>query len=373
MKRLVLIGGGHSHVEVMRRLRLQPEPATEVTLINPGARAAYSGMVPGLIAGHYSPDDCHIDLARLADAPNFRFVHSDVIGLHLDARLAFCGNGDAIAYDTVSIDIGSKPGTVDIPGAGQHALSVKPTEQFLERWGTLIGRARDGTLRPGYRIVVVGGGAAGVETVLAMQHRLRAAGATGVRFALLTDTEDVLQTHCLRVRRTFRRVLAQRDVAVLLGERVAMITRNSIKTTSGTCIDSDLTVWATGASAPLWPRASGLHTDNNGFIRINRCLQSVNRPEVFASGDVASMDGSPRPKSGVYAVRQGPPLAQNLRRSLRNEPLKTYFPQALALALISTGNKRAVASRGSLAIEGAWVWKWKDWIDRRFMLRYRTD
>ncbi|MGH7949501.1 MAG: FAD-dependent oxidoreductase, partial [Candidatus Binataceae bacterium] len=362
-----------SHVEVLRRLRLEPEPGTEITLINPNRLAAYSGMLPGLIAGHYPPEACHIDLAQLALATDFRFVQSAVTGLHPDARLAFCENGESFAYDVVSIDVGSKPGTLDVTGAAQHTLSVKPTERFLQHWDELLDRARRQLLPAGLRMVVVGGGAAGVETLLAMQHRLREAGAANIRFALVTDTADLLPTHPARVRRIFRRVLAQRDVALILGGRVARITRDVIVTASGARIDSDLTVWATGASAPFWPHASGLLTDANGFIRVNRSLQSVNRPEVFASGDIASMDGAPRHKSGVYAVRQGPPLTENLRRALRGESLVHYRPQPFALALISTGDRYAVASRGAFAIEGAWVWRWKDWIDRKFISRYRLD
>jgi selenide, water dikinase len=135
-------------------------------------------------------------------------------------------------------------------------------------------------------------------------------------------------------------------------------------------VKADAIVWATGASAPLWPGASGLATDARGFILVDDRLQSVSHPGIFAVGDIASVKDDPRPKSGVYAVRAGPVLHENLRNALLDVPLRGWQPQPRALALISTGDRYAVASRGSLALAGAWIWKWKDGIDRKFMRRY---
>jgi selenide,water dikinase len=367
MKRLLLIGGGHSHVEVLRRFAQRPEPGTELIVVSPHPHSMYSGMLPGLIAGHYRLEECRIDLASLAHRARARFLQTRVNGLHPDARLAFCLNGETLTFDFASLDIGSQPDTLQVPGAAEFALAVKPAERFVERWREIALRAE--ALPPRWRLLVVGGGAAGVETLLSMQHRLRSAGARTPDFSLVTDVPEVLHTHSPRVRQIFARLLERRGVQTHCGRRVIEVRSRSVLRDDGSEIPADLVVWATGAAAPFWPRACGLATDERGFIRVNASLQSMNRPEIFAAGDIAEMD-SPRPKSGVYAVRQGPPLGDNLRRALTGEPLITYRPQLQALALISTGNRYAVASRGTLAVEGAWVWKWKDWIDRRFINRY---
>ncbi|MGH8631067.1 MAG: FAD-dependent oxidoreductase [Burkholderiales bacterium] len=367
MKRLLLIGGGHSHVEVLRRFAQRPEPGVELLLATPYPFAMYSGMLPGLIAGHYRLEECQIDLVALARAARARFVQTLVNGLQLDAKLAFCASGRTLRYDFASIDIGSRPDVLDVPGAADHALAVKPAERFIEQWCELVRGAP--ALPERWRLLVVGGGAAGVETLLSMQRCLRRAGARHLQCALVTDTPEVLQSHSPRVRQIFARVLEQRGVEVHAGRRVVEVRKRAVLRTDGSEVAADLIVWATGASAPFWPRACGFVTDARGFIRVNASLQALDRPEIFAAGDIAEMD-SARPKSGVYAVRQGPALGENLRRALRGEPLSAYRPQRHALAIISTGERHAVASRGALAVAGAWVWRWKNWIDRRFVRRY---
>ncbi len=370
MKNLLLIGGGHSHVEVVRQFSRRPVADVRITLVNPTTHTPYSGMLPGLIAGHYSYRQCHIDLPALAGTAGGRYVAAAINGLQADANLAFCDNGESLAYDVASIDIGSTPATLGIAGATRHGLKVKPTDRFLVQWDAVLARAQQGSLPDGFRIVIVGGGAAGVEVLLAARHRLIGSGFTTGQYAVVTDGDDLLPGHCARTRRYFRDVLNRRGVAMHLGQAITKVTRDAVVTASGEHIDADLVIWATGAAPAGWPDACDLAVDERGFIRVGQTLQVIDRPNLFASGDIASMDCFTRPRSGVYAVRQGPPLAENLRRFLDGSPLLKYHPQALALALISTGDRYAVASRGWLFARGAWVWHWKDWIDRRFMKRY---
>ena len=373
MKNLLLIGGGHSHVEVLRRFARQRAAQVRITLVNPTTDTPYSGMLPGLIAGHYTFRQCHINLPELARSAGCRFVTAAINGLHKDARLAFCNTGETLKYDVVSIDIGSTPATSGVAGAARHGLKVKPTDRFLLKWDALLERARQKQLPHGFRIVIAGGGAAGVEVLLSVQHRLVSAGFSAAHYAVVTDGDDVLPGHSARTRALYRRVLQQRNIEVHLRQRIVEVNRHAIISASGEQIAADLVIWATGAAPAGWPKASGLTVDERGFIRVSDTLQVIGQPEIFASGDIASMDGYVRPRSGVYAVRQGPPLAENLRRMLRGESLVPYHPQVQSLALISTGDRYAVASKGSLSIEGAWVWRWKDWIDRRFMKRYGVD
>lgn len=367
-KRLLLIGGGHTHVEVIRRFGTAPEPEVEITLVSPGRYVPYSGMLPGHIAGHYSHADCHIDLDPLCRQAGVRRVDGAVNRLDLEQRLAACGNAGERHYDVLSIDTGSTPVIGNIAGASEHGIPVKPVPEFLQRWEQLRKRARN-TGRD-IRIAVVGAGTAGVEVLLSMQYRIAADGGQA-RFTLISDGPSILAAHPSGVRRRFENILRQRGVAVRLDSTVERAESGTLQLRGGERLPCDEVLWITGAAAPAWPGASGLQTDAAGFILVNAHLQSLSHPEVFAAGDVASMSHAPRPKSGVYAVRQGPPLTENLRRVLRGAPLIEYRPQHRTLALISSGDRHAVASWGSWAWSGNWVWRWKDHVDRGFVERYR--
>jgi selenide,water dikinase len=220
-------------------------------------------------------------------------------------------------------------------------------------------------------IGVVGGGAAGVEMLLAMQWHLRSTlRASAPRFTLVTDAPALLAEFPAAVRKKFGRVLVEREVVLHLASPVVAVEPGSIVIERGRRVAVDRVVWATAASAQRWPQAAGLDCDRQGFITLDAMLRSTSHPFVFAAGDCATQDDHPRPKSGVFAVRQGPPLATNLRRAARGEPLVPYAPQRRALALISTGDRHAIAVRGPFVAEGDWVWRWKDRIDRRFMAQY---
>jgi selenide,water dikinase len=328
-------------------------------------------MLPGWIAGHYTRAECHIDLAALARFANCRFLRSACNGINAEAGLVFCENGKHLEFDLVSVDIGSRSPAFETDGALEHAIAVRPVEQFVLKWEKACRALASG--KGPESVAVVGAGAAGTEVLLAMQHRLQGiAPSAAVKFLLVGDQPDILTTHGARVQEIFKRVLAERAVSLHLGVPVQRVDAGAIRLRDGRTIESDLIAWATGASAPLWPHSAGLATDSRGFILVNDCLQSVSHPGVFACGDIATLRDHPRPKSGVYAVRAGPPLAENLRRALLGQALRGWDPQPHALALISTGDRYAVGSRDKLAFEGGWVWKWKDWIDRRFMERYRV-
>ena len=368
-RRLLLIGGGHSHVEVIRRFGIAPEPGVSVTLISPEQHTPYSGMLPGYIAGHYRFADCQIDLDALCRHAGLVRIEGAVNHIDFEHRAAGCDNGVEQCFDVVSIDTGATPVTAAIPGADRHGIPVKPVSPFLDAWASMRAAARQSTEE--IRIVVVGAGAGGIELALAMHHRLRT-DSCRAQFTVISDSPSILPAHPSGVQRRLLRILRARGITVQLNAPVERAESAGLLLRDGTLVPADHVVWVTGAGAPAWPRTSGLQTDDAGFIAVNGHLQSMSHDCVFASGDVASMVATPRPKSGVYAVRQGPPLTENLRRALRGEPLLTYRPQHTALALISAGNRYAVASYGPLAIGGAWVWRWKNRIDTRFMLQYST-
>ena len=368
VKRLLLVGGGHSHVEVVRRFGAAPPRGADVILVSPDRYASYSGMLPGLIAGHYAFHDCHIDLEQLCRAARVTFERAEFTALDLAKNVARCKVGGERSFDLLSLDIGSTPDTAAVPGSLPFAVSVKPVSALLAAWETIIAAAR----RAPQSIAIVGGGAGGVELAAAMYHRLQAECAVASRLSLVTDAPVILPAHPPGVRRVFERLFAQRGIALYCASRAVKVEAGVLHLESGVRLGADWIVWATAASAYAWLKSSGLLTDARGFVAVDDTLRSASHPRVFAAGDCASMANRSLPKSGVYAVRQGPPLAENLRRALAGMPLIRYSPQRRALALISTGGRHAVASWDGMAVSGHWVWRWKDRIDRGFVVRYRT-
>jgi selenide,water dikinase len=374
LRDIVLVGGGHSHVGVLRRFGMHPVPGVRLTVICRDTHTPYSGMLPGYIAGHYAYDEVHIDLSRLARFAGARFFRDEALGLERNANKVLCRNRPPVPYDYLSINIGATPQMSNVAGAAEHAVPVKPIDGFNERWQLLLERVRK---HAGVtRIAVVGGGAGGVELTLAMQYRLRKElSASGrnpdeLSLHLLTSSAVILPTHNASVRRAFERVLAERGVDLHCSAEVDRVWAARLHTAGGETVDADEIVWVTRAGGAPWLRATGLALDAEGFIQVSDTLQTLTDPKVFAAGDIASMVNHPLEKAGVFAVRQGLPLAENLRRAVEGRALKPYRPQRRWLALISTGDKYAVASRGALGFQGAWVWRWKDWIDRRFMRRF---
>ena len=280
MKKLLLIGGGHSHVEVIRRFARQRAANAHITLVNPTTHTPYSGMLPGLIAGHYNFRQCHIDLPALARTAGCHYVAAAINGLHADAKLAFCDNGETLEYDIASIDIGSTPATLGISGASRHGLKVKPTDHFLLEWNAVLERAKNNSLSEGFRIVMAGGGAAGVEVLLAVQYRLINAGFRAAQYALLTDGDDLLPGHSEKTRVLFHRVLQQRGVEIHLRQRIVAVGRDEIVCASGERHSADLLIWATGAAPAGWPRACGLAVDERGFIRVNERIIRERQPDA---------------------------------------------------------------------------------------------
>jgi selenide,water dikinase len=369
MKQLLLLGGGHSHVEVIRRLGLVPPPGTRIALVSPDRHTPYSGMLPGFVSGHYTFGECHIDLDHLCDSANVHFHRAEALAIDPQRKAVRLSDGTTMPYDALSIDIGSTPPAHAVPGALEHAIRVKPVSGFLRVWDEIRRTAHNAGRAP--RIAVIGGGAGGVELALALHYRLGNCCRSGpVAVDVFTDTATILPGQSARVVKTVARILAERGITVHAHSKAIRIEPERLHTADGACFEADHFIWATGASAPEWIAASGIGTDGAGFIAVNAFMQSASHPDIFAAGDIASMTGHRIPKSGVYAVRQGPPLAANLRQALASMSLIPYVPQPTALALISAGDKYAVASYGKIAFEGAWVWRWKDFIDRRFMNRY---
>ncbi|AFY86020.1 selenide, water dikinase SelD [Chroococcidiopsis thermalis] len=414
-KDLVLIGGGHSHAIVLRMLGMKPIPGIRVTLITEASDTPYSGMLPGHVAGFYTHEECHIDLRRLAQFARVQFYRDLVVGLDLVNKKVICANRPPVAYDLLSVDIGSTPAQISVPGAAEYAIPAKPVAQFLQHWYDLcrdVTTCRDVTCNVStLRLGIVGGGAGGVELAMAMQGHLQSIrspqpplkrGAKSSRLFREEREDRDLEIHLFQrgaelmpnynswVRHRCQEILIHKRIQLHLQETVCEIqsyptpytytggfpnpplpTPYTIKCESGLQVECDRIFWVTQASAPDWLQAAGIATDERGFILVNDALQSVSHPDVFAAGDIASMVNYPRPKAGVFAVRQGKPLFKNLRRALLGRSLQPYKPQKQYLSLIGTGDGKAIAAWGKLGFGATgWLWRWKDAIDRKFMQRF---
>ena len=360
---LILLGGGHSHALVLLRWAMQPLPGVRLTLVSELGESPYSGMLPGLVAGHYERDDVHIDLRRLCQHVGARFIQARVAGMDPHKRTVQLQDRPDLQYDTLSINVGATP-DLSVPGAAEFSTPVKPIAHFWPRWL----QVRDRLLASDQpqTIALVGGGAGSVELALSMAHRLQKAKARH-RVMLVTRGAGLLPGYPQPMLRWLQQRLQRYDIQVTTHFDVARVEAGGLISSAGDSLPADEIFWCTQARAAVWPGASGLAVTDAGFVRVLPSLQTVDFPDIFAAGDCAWMDASPSARAGVYAVRQAPVLFQNLRRFIQGEPLRDYRPQHHFLSLLATGDKDAVGARGRLAIAGPWVWRWKDRIDRRFM------
>ncbi len=324
-KSIVLLGAGYAHALVLREVGKRPLPGSRLTLVTPRAQAAYSGMLPGLIAGLYASGEAHIDiepLCRLADA---NFVLDEAAGIDLASKRVICASGPPLDFDLLSIDIGSAPNIRGVPGAAEHAIPVKPIDSFLVRFEAVRRSILEG--RGGARIVIAGAGAGGVELMLAIERRLRKdavaadCDAGKLSFTLLSADADILKTYPLRLRARFREILAGRGIELSAGRAATRVENGAVHLEGGQALPFDALFWATEASPAPWLAGTGLALDVRGFIAVEPTLESISHPGVFAAGDVASFQPQ-LPKAGLYAVREGPVLAANLRSAASDGALR---------------------------------------------------
>ncbi|NER80682.1 MAG: selenide, water dikinase SelD [Leptolyngbya sp. SIO1D8] len=377
VKDLVFVGGGHTHAIVLRKFGMKPLPGVRLTLITNLVDTPYSGMLPCHISGLYDFDASHIDLRPLSRFAQCQLLMDTAVNIDVDNQRVICAHHPPVAYDVLSVDIGSTPANVSVPGADEFAIPAKPVPHLLGAWQQFLEQVRQAP--PGQiAIAVVGGGVGGVELTLNMQIRL-----WGLLDELGRSRED-LSIHLFHrgaeiangrnrsTQKLLHQRFVERDIHLHLQESVCAVeaTANDqrlVQCESGLQIQCDRVFWVTNASAPPWIQETGLITDDAGFILIEDTLQSSSHPHIFAAGDVATMKNHLRPKAGVFAVRQGPPLFHNLQAYLQNQPLKPFRPQKQYLNIIDTGNGSAIASRGPFTVESKLMRAWKDRIDRTFM------
>ena len=354
---VVLLGAGHAHVEVLRRFAMRPEPGVRLTLIGREPETPYSGMLPGLIRGDYTHEQAHIDLASLAAIGNARLILGEATGFNPDARTVSVVGRPDVSFDFLSIDIG---GTPIMPcDAG---VPVKPIGRFLEQLYHL-----EATLPPGSRLAVVGAGPAGAELALALAVRF----AGHFHLVLVSATPEPVAGAPAKARSIVRDALAAAGVELICGVSATAMEHGQLLLADGSSIEVATALWTTGVEGPPFLAASGIACDAAGCIRVTPALNSISHPHVFAAGDCAALEGRPRPKAGVWAVRAGTPLADNLRRAATGQRLHPWRPQRDALVIMGLGQQRAVAWRNGIAMQGKSVWRLKERIDRRWMRTYQ--
>jgi selenide,water dikinase len=355
---IVLIGGGHTHALVLKMWGMKPLPGARLTLINPAPTAPYTGMLPGHIAGHYPRKALDIDLVRLARFAEARLILGAASAIDREARTITVGDR-RIAYDLASIDIGITSDLPDLKGFSDHGIAAKPLGPCATRWAAYL--ADDGPAA----VAVIGAGVGGAELAMAMAHALRAKSRPAT--VTLIDRGAAFPGTAPAAARRLRANLANLGIQLLENAEVPEITATAVRLADGREIPSTFTVTATGARPHDWLTTTGLAL-HDGFVTVDRYLRSSD-PLIYACGDAAHLAHAPRPKSGVYAVRAAPALFANLRAALSGSPRKPFDPQGDYLKLISLGRQSAVGERNGITLEGPWVWRLKDRIDRRFMDR----
>lgn len=369
LRDLLLIGGGHAHVQVLRRFGMKPEPGVRLTLVSRESESPYTGMLPGYIAGEYARDEIVIDLLRLARFANCRFIEADVLSISPAAQVVeLRGERSALRYDILSLNTGGDC-SLPIPG-GEFVQPIKPIGRFLQHSAVSF----ESLVAAGSAsIAVIGGGPGSVEFALALRQRI----GSDHKIMLVTRAHEIVPEHGGRVHQALAGALANHEIEVIAEFEVVKVERSRdrrrlfLHPSDGGYIECSHAYSVTGVGAPTWLADSGLEVDDAGFLAVDQRLQSVSSPNVFGAGDAVSIARKPRPKSGVYSVRAGPILASNLCRFVTGQSLKKFRPQRQALALIRTEPGRATASRGLLQSSGRWLWRYKDWIDRRFMQRFQ--
>lgn len=363
-KHLVLAGGGHAHLAVLESWIKNPPKNLETWLITADPFTAYSGMVPGWMAGHYADGQHLIDLRPLASRAGVRLIIGTVEALAADRNLLSLSSGERVGFDLLSLATGGQADTSMLAALGNRLLPVKPVNEFVDRWPQIIEQAAK---QKKFHLVVIGGGAAGIEIAFAAHAALRAV-SPDATVTIVSAASGFLAGHARGVIERVKRELRLRRIDICFADAVGG--EDNVILSTGKTLAADWAIAATGSKAPAWLKTSGLAVDAAGFVKIGADLRSISHPAIFAAGDITVRIDRPVTRSGVHAVKAGPILAGNLRATFSETTLKAYIPRRLTLYLLATGDKRAILSWGHFTVGGSLVWRLKNWIDRGFVKHY---
>lgn len=364
MAQLILAGGGHAQLGVLSALANNTSNY-DVTLVTPNAFQIYSGMLPGWMAGHYTLEACRIDLKPLAKAAGVRLVLAHIVGIDANRNTVQLSNGTQLDYDALSLDVGSETNTAWVQTTNEKLLPIKPLEDFVQRWPHILAAAAK---RTEYQLVIVGGGAAGVELAFAARQAF-SVHAIEAQVALVASEHGLLPGHANSVKRRAKNLLLQRGI--LFHQAQALDVEAGLQLSTGEILQADCVIAATGSRPAAWLRNTDLARDEQGYLIVDSQQRSVSHNNVFAAGDVCVRMDIHLSRSGVHAVFAGPILANNLLAKLTGRSMQQYRPHKKTLYLLATGPQHAIASWGWFSAQGHWVWRWKNSIDQSFMAKYR--
>lgn len=367
MKHLVMLGVGHANLHLLSTLAAQPLAGVQITLVAPYPHQFYAGMVAGFVAGHDAQEDCVIPFEPFLKNTSVTWLQRNAAGLDANTRTVTLDDGSTLHYDILSINSGPVPNKQKIeqmmPGAREHALFVFPLEPFGALWPKVMALGQQKPLR----VAIIGGAATGFELACAVAHRLPASSVT-----LLTGDAPVGAGYPSAVQSMVTQALKDRLITVIQ-ERAVGVAAGEVTLASGARLACDVPIIAIGAKGPAWLQDSGLALDTEGFVAVDALQRATSHSHVFAASDVATRVDQHLPRSEVDALHTGLSLVKNLRAVLAGIEPSPYTPQARTLSLLSCGNRRAIGSWGKWSAQGRWVWWLKDWLDRRYVGKYKKS
>lgn len=363
LPRLLLLGTGPTNLLLLRELARRPAPQRETVVVADSPVAVSPGMLTGLLTGRYRREESVVDLAALALSAGAQLVVASLASINARERTVRLEDGRTQLYNAASVAFGRHPAGSEIPGATSRARFLHSPDQVASIATELVRIARE-VPEQTPRVIVVGDGTATFEVALALRRILdQVEPAQGV--VTIVSSAHVLWTRRGAAARLAHRALEREDVSAILGATVSEVGERQVTLSNGARVPFDYLVWATGAGAPGFSRAS-LQTDRDGRIVVDAFLQSVSAPGLFASGASASLaDPGDQGEGPARAAHQARVLRDNLLSVLAGKPPSApYRLAARSLVLTETGGSSAIISSGVMAAEGRWVMRLKERRER---------
>ena len=383
-RELVLAGAGHTNLHIVRMWLQQPIADVQLTVVSPTPYATYSGMFPGTLAGLYAPEEMLIDLDQLTHAAGARLIVAECIGIDVPRRRVLLKDRPGIPFDMVSVGVGSRPAGMESVAKHPGLISIKPMFTAMNRLRHRLSELTSAPDEPNKEtdvdkicIVVVGAGAAGVEIAFCVRQFIRREYPNlwqrGIQVSIIDRHDSILRGYRPSTRRIAEQKMADHQIQKVVNCTVVSCDDRQLLLDNCDPIPADVVLWCAGATAVPLLDAIDLPKSGNGFLRVKSTLQTITGEPVFAVGDSASIDGASNSRAGVYAVRQGPILWQNIHRMFVGQPLVHYRPQRDFLSLLAIGDGSAIGQYRWLSSHGRWLWRLKDRIDSKFMSMHRPS